>query len=55
MWNVMGKKTIRARIIFGEPVPASGDRKSLSAKLHEEVVRLKDQPAYIRSSLSSRA
>jgi len=42
MWNLLGKKTIRARIAFGEPVTASGDRKQLSALLHEQVVRLRD-------------
>jgi lyso-ornithine lipid O-acyltransferase len=42
LWNLLGKKTIRARIAFGRPVIASGDRKQLSGKLHEEVVRLQD-------------
>lgn len=40
MWNLLGKKTIRTRIVFGEPLHASGDRKSLSMRLHEEVVQL---------------
>jgi len=43
MWNLMGKKVMRARIAFGEPVLASGDRKELSHTLHEQVARLHDQ------------
>ena len=38
--NLLGKKSIRARIAFGAPVQASGERKELSAALHAEVVRL---------------
>jgi len=40
LWNLVGKKTIRAWVVFGEPVPATGDRKQLSALLHAEVERL---------------
>lgn len=43
MLNLMGKKVIRVRIVFGNPVPASGDRKQLSALLHEKVLRLHDR------------
>src|SRR5271165_204667 len=43
MWNLMGKKVMRARIAFGEPVLASGDRKELSHTLHEQVARLHEQ------------
>ena len=39
-WNLAGKKSIRARIVFGEPVIATGDRKQLSHILHEQVVSL---------------
>lgn len=42
-WNLLGKEVIRGRIAFGEPVPASGDRKQLSDVLHERVVQLHDQ------------
>ena len=47
LWNLLGKKTIRARVTFGKPIRAGGDRKSLSAKLHEEVVRLHHQTACV--------
>ena len=40
VWNLLGKKVIRARIAFGEPTLASGDRKQLSHVLHDRVVRL---------------
>src|SRR5208283_1114526 len=43
VWNLVGKKIIRARIAFGEPMLATGDRKELSHVLHEEVVRLHEQ------------
>ncbi len=43
LWNLLGKKTIRARIVFGTPVKPSGDRKRLSATLHELVVQLHDE------------
>lgn len=42
-WNLVGKKVIRARIAFGEPMLASGERKQLSHVLHEQVVRLHQQ------------
>ena len=38
--NLLGKKSIRARIVFGESVTVGGDRKELSKILHERVVRL---------------
>ncbi len=38
--NLFAKKSIRARITFGEPMPATGNRKQLSAALHQEVARL---------------
>jgi len=40
VWNLLGKKVIRARIAFGEPMLASGDRKQLSHVLHDRVVKL---------------
>ena len=40
LWNLLGKRTIRARIAFGQPIIASGDRKELSQTLHEIVTRL---------------
>jgi len=40
--NLLGKKSIRARIIFSAPTRAKGDRKALSAALHEQVVRLRE-------------
>ena len=43
MWNLLGKQTIRARVVFGEPTAASGGRKQLSAALHEEVKALHDR------------
>jgi 1-acyl-sn-glycerol-3-phosphate acyltransferase len=30
VWNLLGKKSVRARIVFGEPITATGDRKSLA-------------------------
>ena len=43
IWNLLGKKAIRARIIFGEPIQASGERKQFAAALREQVVRLQQQ------------
>jgi 1-acyl-sn-glycerol-3-phosphate acyltransferase len=40
VWNLFGKKAIRARIAFGEPMLAAGDRKQLSHTLHAQVVQL---------------
>jgi len=51
MWNLVGKKVIRARIAFGEPILASCDRKQLSHTLHEQVVRLHGD---LRGSKTSR-
>jgi len=42
-WNLLGKKVIRGRIAFGEPMLASGGRKALSHILHQQVVRLHQQ------------
>jgi 1-acyl-sn-glycerol-3-phosphate acyltransferase len=38
--NLLSKKVIRARIVFGEPLVASGDRKDLSHTLHDQVAEL---------------
>ncbi len=43
VWNLLGKKVIRARIAFGEAMLASGDRKDLCHLLHERVVLLQSQ------------
>ena len=43
VWNLLGKKSVRARIVFGEPLTATGDRKELSAVLHEEVLKLHEK------------
>src|SRR5271167_2887770 len=40
VWNLLGKEVIRARIVFGEPMLASGDRKQLSHVLHDRVAQL---------------
>jgi len=40
VWNLLGKKVIRARIAFGEPMLASCDRKQLSHVLHDRVAQL---------------
>ena len=50
-WNLLGKKVIRARIHFGESVPAAGDRKELSHELHGRVAGLHQQLA--RNEMSS--
>lgn len=42
IWNLLAKKTVRARVSFGDTVAATGDRKELSSALHDEVVRLHD-------------
>ena len=41
MWRLLGKRAIRARIVFGKPVAAGKDRKELSAVLHDEVVNIR--------------
>jgi 1-acyl-sn-glycerol-3-phosphate acyltransferase len=41
-WNMVGKKSIRAGIVFGEPTIASGNRKLLSDLLRQQVVALHD-------------
>jgi hypothetical protein len=45
VWNLLGKKIVRARVGFGEPVAAEGDRKEPSKTLHEHVVRLQERAA----------
>jgi lyso-ornithine lipid O-acyltransferase len=40
VWKLFGKKSVRVKIVFGEPVIATGDRKALSHVLHERVVEL---------------
>jgi 1-acyl-sn-glycerol-3-phosphate acyltransferase len=40
LWNLLGKESIRAWVVFGEPGAATGHRKQLSATLHDEVLRL---------------
>ena len=53
VWNLLGKRVIRARIAFGEPMLASGDRKDLSHLLHERVVllqsRLREEERIVQS------
>jgi 1-acyl-sn-glycerol-3-phosphate acyltransferase len=44
--NLLGKKSIRAHIVFGPPVMAVGDRKVLSKLLHKEVEKLRS-PAFV--------
>ncbi|HEY1732029.1 MAG TPA: lysophospholipid acyltransferase family protein [Terriglobales bacterium] len=39
-WNLASKKSIHARIVFGDALMAAGDRKQLSHTLHEQVVHL---------------
>jgi 1-acyl-sn-glycerol-3-phosphate acyltransferase len=43
LWNLLGKKAVRARIAFGEPLPAGSDRKQLSHVLRHQVVLLNKQ------------
>jgi 1-acyl-sn-glycerol-3-phosphate acyltransferase len=43
VWNLLGKKSVRARIVFGEPITAAGDRKQLSRVMHQEVMQLHDE------------
>ncbi len=43
VWNLLGRRVIRARIAFGEPLLASGDRKQLSRVLHDRVAQLHQQ------------
>lgn len=40
--NLLGKKSVRIRIAFGDPVTARGDRKQMSKVLHEKVVALRE-------------
>jgi len=42
VWNLFGKKCVRARIAFGESVVPSGDRKQLGHVLHDRVAGLYD-------------
>ena len=41
LFNLVGKKGLRATITFGAPISPSGDRKQLSHVLHDEVVKLR--------------
>ena len=41
--NLMSKKLVRAKVVFGEPVEAIGDRKELSHLLHKKVGGLHQQ------------
>ncbi len=50
--NLLAKKTIRATIAFGEPMPPTGDRKQLSQTLHGQVLHLHQQ---LRSSGKARS
>ena len=38
--NLLGKQDLRVVIAFGSPIAPCGDRKQLSERLHDEVVRL---------------
>jgi 1-acyl-sn-glycerol-3-phosphate acyltransferase len=40
LWNLLGKKSIRARVVFGTPIAPEAGRKQLSAVLHAEVLNL---------------
>ena len=40
LWNLLGKKSIRAKVVFGMPMTPNADRKQLSAILHAEVLKL---------------
>lgn len=40
--NLLSKREIRARVIFGTPMPATGDRKLLGEVLRHSVVELRD-------------
>ena len=40
VWNLFGKKSVRVKIVFGESVNASGDRKALGHALHDRVAEL---------------
>jgi 1-acyl-sn-glycerol-3-phosphate acyltransferase len=41
LWNLLGKKSIKARVVFGKPIAPHADRKQLSALLHAEVLNLR--------------
>ena len=55
VWNVMGKKSVRAKIVFGEPVIARGDRKALGHVLHEQVAALRDQVIAVIPTAATRS
>jgi 1-acyl-sn-glycerol-3-phosphate acyltransferase len=38
--NLLGKREVKARITFGDPVPATGDRKILGSELRSQVAAL---------------
>jgi lyso-ornithine lipid O-acyltransferase len=43
VWNLLGKKSLRAKIVFGDPIEAGVDRKQLGEILHREVIKLRRQ------------
>jgi 1-acyl-sn-glycerol-3-phosphate acyltransferase len=43
VWNLLGKKSVQATVVFGEALTATSDRKQLSAVLHQQVARLHDE------------
>ena len=43
VFNLLRKKSIRARVAFGEPIHAGKDRKRLSLDLHQQVVTMHQQ------------
>jgi 1-acyl-sn-glycerol-3-phosphate acyltransferase len=42
VWNLLSKKSIRARIVFGEAIATRENRKELSRILHQKVVTLNE-------------
>ncbi len=52
-FNLLGKKTIRANIAFGEPILATGERKQFAESLHQEALRLHDQFRWSRKDGSA--
>jgi len=45
VWNLLGKKTVRVKVVFGEPVKAGGDRKQMGQLLHRKVEELQPDRA----------
>ena len=52
VWNLLSKKSIRARIVFGEPLETCGDRKELGQILYQEVSQLHNDLCSSKNSLS---